>query len=169
MRTRRLAIADKPKNDCCKTCGYAAPAGSEQFTAHNCQDVLKLREARRRESVGYDMGQWITGGEKAIADFKQSLDRDAAYAMEWSDSLFQATARKHVAEGALQLLKNVEADPMFALAAMPKLERWATENALRGARNPQRSTSAASNAMAQAKTEAFAELAEKLDRRWVVA
>lgn len=79
--------------------------------------------------------------------------------LEWSGGLFDIAAEAFVLESVLRAVWAGEAkgEPV----TLDAIAAEATREALRGARSPGRSTSGASNLMDQAKTAAWANLAER--------
>ena len=110
-----------------------------------------ITEWRRLEALTFRLDSNLSSGRKALERFRKDLDENPAYALRWSDAAFQAAAEIEVATKMKDILAHPEGGRVKAL-------EHAREQALRGARCPERSTSGASNMMAQALTQAWAEL-----------
>lgn len=121
---------------------------------HKAHEALpEVQAANRLRMFTWKLDSLTSGADKTLAQFAERLVRNPLDAFQWSDGAIEAAARKDVA----LYLKNVLEHPEGGLdAAIAK----ATEMALRGARYPSHSTSAISNLCEQAKTAAFADMAE---------
>jgi hypothetical protein len=102
--------------------------------------------------------RWI---ERAVADFAEARDKfvanlstNALYALEWSESLFEAAASAHVAEAMREILNREN--------GVDEAIKTATNMALQGARSPKQSTSGTSNLADRYRTAAFANFVEDM-------
>ena len=94
-----------------------------------------------------------------LAKFAQGVINDPVHAMEWGDRAVTAAGELHVLFIAVEAMKEG--------VSFARVRAQAVEQALRSAKYPARSSSPMSNLTAQAKGEAWAKLAERLD--WVRA
>ncbi len=90
--------------------------------------------------------------------FVESFQKDPSYALRWSDHTFTTAAKVDVYGTVLSWLLNDE-------VTMEQIISEIKSQALRGAMYPEHSTSIPSNLMATYKTQAWAELVEKLERK----
>ena len=91
----------------------------------------------------------IAYADQAVTEWRTKLfDNNPASAFEWAREAMEAAAKAEVLGKVLQL--TLDLGPVKAL-------RYATEEALRGARWPTRSTSGPANIMGEARTSAWAE------------
>lgn len=109
----------------------------------------KLREAA-------DEG--IAHATDELKDFADKLAKDPSYAMSWSGDAFTHAAEHKVWSTVRSYCDDVE-DPDNRMDLIIKLVQ---NNALRGARHPERSTSPASNLMNQEMTIAWASVLDRL-------
>jgi len=107
--------------------------------------------------------------DQKLEEFISSLRENPQHAMEWSNETFQIASRIQVLEMILAYLTkevtedSAEQDPvLFQLEMVNQLIARLTDDVFRGARNPARSTSVASNLAKETLVEAQAEFLEKL-------
>jgi hypothetical protein len=104
----------------------------------------------------------VRSGDIKIAKFKDSLEKNASYAFEWSSSAFEGAAQKEI--GALLLVTLEQANKKTSEEEIVKqIEAWAADRVLTGARYFPRSSSPSSNLMEQYRTAAFGELLFKIN------
>lgn len=115
-----------------------------EVKARRAEEVLRRHIKIRLESMATE-----------VAGFQKRLAEHPADAFRWADNAMLAAARGHVAGVMLLVLDAEGVDKAYA---------YAQDMALRGARFPHHSTSAASNTMEQNATAAWAEFCAE-DRR----
>ena len=93
--------------------------------------------------------------KEALDGFAAELAKDPVYQLGWAEAAYDNAGTYHV-------LSQVVAALDGGCSAKDALDT-VTREALRGARSPQRSTSATSNRLEQAKTAAYAEAIERLE------
>lgn len=121
------------------------PTPAERAEAR-AKEITFLREriAHDRDRAKAQLDAWVAKAAE-----------DPVYQLGWAESAFDDAGTYHV-------LSEVAAALDAGCSAAEAL-RTVTREALRGARHPQRSTSASSNRLEQAKTAAYAEVIEKLE------
>lgn len=90
-----------------------------------------------------------------LESFAADLAKDPTEALRWSAQAFEAAAKIRVAKTVLSV---------FDKGGMDLVREMVTREVVRGARDPQRSTSMASNLLHQCEVSAWAEVLEMLDR-----
>ena len=96
--------------------------------------------------------------ERNLAEFQKKLDRDPAYALEWSQAAFTDAARVRLCKAVLVDLSDCE-DELI----VERIQSHLTQQALNEARRPARSSSVTGNLMAQEWASVCAEAAAYLD------
>jgi hypothetical protein len=103
--------------------------------------------------------RWLSGNletaQRQVDLFKESLDKEPAYALSWAGRVYDAAAQLKVYNAALSFLQDTE-------ESVAGLRAEANRQVLQAARNPSRSTSPWSNEMDRCEAQAWAQLAEKL-------
>ena len=97
----------------------------------------------------------ITMYQEKIEYFGPKFSEDPVNALEWSHTVFRDAARLKVAQIALSYLAKGR--------TLQQLHAEMLERALRGAKFPQRSTSATANLASEEMTAAFADMAETVE------
>lgn len=99
---------------------------------------------------------WRDGARDKLRDLSEGLrTEDPLRALEWAQDAFDWAARYRVASLAERALD--------AHGSLRKLHQTAISRTIRGARHPERSTSATGRLAAEAETVAWAELVELLE------
>jgi predicted aspartyl protease len=96
----------------------------------------------------------LASASNTLADFPRRLAENASHAMEWSLGIFEAAGEQAVCQRVIRAI--VEG------AALKAISQIAEQNALIGARHGSRSTSPASNLMAECMTSAWGRVALEL-------
>ena len=97
-----------------------------------------------------------------LAEWAHKFAADPLYQLRWADGTFAAAATNKVALEALAIL-NRPATGERPAVTLAQLRKHVQAQALRGARYPERSTSASANLAHQCETAAYAEMLEWLD------
>jgi hypothetical protein len=136
MKTRKLAIVEEPR----------APA------------PIKTKF----EKLSWLVDDLERSAEYNLKKFQESFEKNPAYAFEWSAGAFDAAAEKQVAA----IIKDVLSPDKEASEAERAewILREALDRAMRGARNPARSTSAQSNEMEKSIASVWAKVYDKVER-----
>lgn len=131
----------------------------------NATNLERLAFLRRRLE-----GQIETAQEQ-LAKFQAKLSEDPVYALEWAGSAYQAAAELRLAQ---EILHAMGPDDKLNIARteegvgkfLDHVVKHLTEDCLRAARHPERSTSPWSNEMARELASAKARLLERLTGAW---
>lgn len=108
---------------------------------------------RRLSYLTHRLADMIASGEDTIDKFKEKLTANPAYAFEWAQGAIEAAAKLDVAIRLQGILTHEN-------GGFDAVMKNALREALRGARNPSHSTSTVSNLVDEAKTAAYAEIAD---------
>lgn len=128
----------------------------------NATNLERLAFLRRRLE-----GQIETAQEQ-LAKFQAKLSEDPVYALEWAGSACHAAAELKLAQDILHWMGDPSGDVTEEDAGtfLEHLIKQLTEDCLRAARHPERSTSPWSNEMARELASAKGRLLERLGGWW---
>ena len=108
-----------------------------------------------------DVNERLERGQKEVADFTAKLGRDPARAFEWSANVFDAAGTVGACQQVLAIIAERPTDEYAAwsdLNVVKEVVRRLTDDVLRSAQYPERSTSAQSNEIARSLASAKAKL-----------
>jgi len=111
----------------------------------------------RTQNVVAKLAKAITELNGEIAKFGKKFKESPHYALEWSDSVFEAVARRDIYVSLHEALTTKDTK-----ATVDSLLLHAQRSARDGARYPRRSTSSGMNLMHQCETAVWAEVSDPL-------
>ena len=134
--------------------------------------TVETKEEERLREIVRALVSKIKAADEIIAKFKLDIDQNV-YALEWSLSTFEASARRTVfhqilkaltdADGKPQLYRPNEQEAITGMLQMSTLQRaseYVNDEVMRRARQGSRSTSATSNLVHEQLLVAWADAAE---------
>jgi len=143
MKTRKLNVVEP-----------TVEAPREKFTAEKAVDYMKRRAAGDGDSAN-----------RQLEIFSQEFLKDPAYALSWSQKVFDFAARKKVCEYVINFFEQMEKKDIYELPTPRKmleiLREGMTDEVLRKARWPEHSTSETSNLMSTMTNAAWADFFAK--------
>ena len=111
----------------------------------------------RTSNVVKKLKEAITKLNGDIANFGKKFKESPNYALEWSDSAFEAVARRDIYVSLHEALTVKDTE-----ATVDSLLEYARKQARDGAKYPRRSTSSGMNLMHQCETAVWAEVSDPL-------
>ena len=114
-------------------------------------DLKKIKQLRDR------LEQMLASSKEGLEEFKEKLDQDPTYAMQWADKVFTYAAQHKVAA---DLLHGLKANTVGEAEFLKRAQEYLTREVLQAARCPGRSTSPSSNHMDEELAAAKARLLE---------
>ena len=146
----------------CGTCGYKSADGAE-FRTHSCADVLAAQWVCRRANLVEQLTYDLNALNGQLLKFRDEFAQEPLETLKWSDSVFVAAAKQRVTREAMMLFAQFDKEALTPEQQWARVLKYFTEKAMRGARFPKMSTSVPSNLAETYQTQAYAEMAEKLD------
>jgi hypothetical protein len=116
-----------------------------------------VQAARRVEWLRRTIDSNLRSAKDTLDKFAADFAENPLYAFEWGGAAVEAAARRDVALIMQRTLDGVDMKPEYA--GYDNAIKYATEQALRGARSPHHSTSMLSNYANECKVAAWAEYA----------
>lgn len=125
-------------------------------------EIPEVHVENRRGSIERQLEWILSSAEADLAKFAASFAENPFYAFEWAQSAIEAAARKDVATRLKMMIDGGKEKDSYD--GWEAAVAFAYDQALRGARWPNHSTSAVSNVAKEALTAAYADFAANFPR-----